>query len=204
MCYILPALHVLTGCDTNSRIFGIGKGIAFKKAKSSEVMQAGFADFQDAVTQEQVTDSGERILVALYNGSSFCDLISLRLRMFTVKTICSVNTVQIHTLPPTPAAAKFHCLRVHLQAMEWTETSDLDPTLWGWKLDNGLYVPVRTDMPPAPADLLAIVRCKCKVNCDTQRCSCRKHGLECSVACKECKGSSCSNCPPNDYTSEDS
>ncbi|KAH3698671.1 hypothetical protein DPMN_086217 [Dreissena polymorpha] len=32
LCNILPALHALTGCDTNSRIFGIGKGIAFKKA----------------------------------------------------------------------------------------------------------------------------------------------------------------------------
>ena len=31
MCSILPALHALTGCDTNSRIFGIGKGNTFKK-----------------------------------------------------------------------------------------------------------------------------------------------------------------------------
>jgi len=141
--------------------------------------------------------------VALYSGSSLSDLNSVRLHLFTEKTINGINSVQIHTLPPTSAAAKFHSLRAHLQAREWTQTSDLEPTMWGWRLDNGLYVPVKTDMPPAPANLLAIVRCKCKLNCDTRRCSCRKHGLECSVACKECKGSSCSNCPPSDITSDD-
>ncbi|KAH3770247.1 hypothetical protein DPMN_171531 [Dreissena polymorpha] len=72
------------------------------------------------------------------------------------KTINGINSVQIHTLPPTSAAAKFHSLRAHLQAREWTQTSDLEPTMWGWRLDNGLYVPVKTDMPPAPANLLAI------------------------------------------------
>ncbi|KAH3865812.1 hypothetical protein DPMN_028856 [Dreissena polymorpha] len=72
-----------------------------------------------------------------------------------------------------------------------------------WRLDNGLYVPIKTDMSLAPADLLAIVMCKCILNCDTRRCPCRKHGLECSVACKECKGSICSNCPPSDFTSDD-
>ncbi|KAH3796692.1 hypothetical protein DPMN_150261 [Dreissena polymorpha] len=107
--YFLPCMH--TGCDTNSRIFGIGKGIAFKKAKSSQVLQDDFTEFQEGTTQEQVTEAGERIIVALYGGSSFSDLNSLRLHLFTEKTINGINSVQIHTLPPTSAAAKFHSLR---------------------------------------------------------------------------------------------
>ncbi|KAH3788770.1 hypothetical protein DPMN_166918 [Dreissena polymorpha] len=61
LCHILPALHALTGCDTNSRIFGIGKGIAFKKAKSSQFLQADFAEFKKgrhkSKKQKQVRES---------------------------------------------------------------------------------------------------------------------------------------------------
>ena len=35
--------------------------------------------------------------------------------------------------------------------------------------------------------------CGCSGNCDTRRCSCRKNGMECTVACKNCKGVSCQN-----------
>ena len=31
ICRLLPALHAMTGCDTTSRLFGIGKGAALKK-----------------------------------------------------------------------------------------------------------------------------------------------------------------------------
>ncbi|KAH3832788.1 hypothetical protein DPMN_106083 [Dreissena polymorpha] len=106
LCHILRALHALTGCDTDLRIFGIGKGIAFKKAKSSH-----FAEFLEGTRQKQVTEVSERIIVALYSGSSFSDLNSLRLHLFTDKTINDINSVQIHTLPPTSAAAKFHSLQ---------------------------------------------------------------------------------------------
>jgi len=44
------------------------------------------------------------------------------------------------------------------------------------------------DSPVAPDSLLKLVRCQCKSNCDTQRCSCKRNELECSTACGECKG----------------
>ena len=33
MCRMLPFIHAVTGCDTTSRIFGIGKAAALKKLK---------------------------------------------------------------------------------------------------------------------------------------------------------------------------
>ena len=30
-CHLLPLLHSLTGCDSTSRLFGIGKGIVLKR-----------------------------------------------------------------------------------------------------------------------------------------------------------------------------
>ena len=47
--------------------------------------------------------------------------------------------------------------------------------------------------PPAPEKLIQIIRCNCKTNCDSKKCTCRKHGLECSSGCGDYKGVSCSN-----------
>lgn len=55
--------------------------------------------------------------------------------------------------------------------------------------------PRTTDLPPAPEALLRVVRCNCKKDCQSKRCTCRKHGLVCSVACGGCKWLSCTNSP---------
>jgi hypothetical protein len=34
ICHLLPFLHSLTGCDSTSMLFGIGKVIALKKTES--------------------------------------------------------------------------------------------------------------------------------------------------------------------------
>ena len=96
--------------------------------------------------------------------------------------------------PPTSAAAKFHNYRVFLQTYQWkTLDCNLPPELWGWtKSDAGLS-PTMTDLPPAPDDLLKIIRCNCLTNCQNARCSCIKHGMKCSAACGHCHGSACSN-----------
>ena len=64
---------------------------------------------------------------------------------------------------------------------------------WGWRLADGRLVPQRTDLPAAYASLLEIVRCRCKSDCSSQKCTRRKHGLECSAACGSCIGQSCAN-----------
>ena len=60
-------------------------------------------------------------------------------------------------------------------------------------LSERILYPVTTDLQAAPKDLLEMIKCCCNGNCDTRRCSCRKNGLECTVACKHCKGLSCRN-----------
>ena len=63
----------------------------------------------------------------------------------------------------------------------------MEPLEWGWdRSDN-------EDTPPAPDDLLKIIRGQCKSNRDSKRCTCRKNGLECSSGCREFQGISCSN-----------
>ena len=97
-------------------------------------------------------------------------------------------------LPPTENAARFHIYRAHLQIIQWKQltTKGLKPTEWGWTLHEGKYIPFATDIDIAPPDILK-VSC-CKYRADTRRpCLCRKYGLYCVSACKNCNGSSCEN-----------
>ena len=74
----------------------------------------------------------------------------------------------------------------------WNGESRLGPHLHpqniGWKAVECNLLPVQCDMDVAPKALLKVVRCNCKMGCDTLRCSCRKAGLDCSTGCGECRG----------------
>jgi hypothetical protein len=87
-----------------------------------------------------------------------------------------ITLTSCHTLPPTTAAAEQHCKRTFYQVIEWTKRDEdlqLDPLDWGWTMSNGKLVPVKTCLPAAPDELINVIRCKCKSNCDNRRCSCR-------------------------------
>ena len=45
----------------------------------------------------------------------------------------------------------------------------------------------------APSSLLKVIRCNCTGKCGNGRCSCRKNGLLCTLACGHCKGTTCTN-----------
>ena len=77
-----------------------------------------------------------------------------------------------------------------MQAWIGTTITYLD---WGWMLKDNMIFPTLTDLEPAPQQLLQIVKCGCKGDCDSQRCSCKKNGIQCTFACKNCKGTSCHN-----------
>ena len=136
--------------------------------------------------------------MCLDGGGSAEKLDSMRYTMFCRKAASRTISVQPESLPPTSAAAAFHSLRVFFQVQQWRGNQQLDPLEWGWKLSNGKLLPVHTDLPPAHDSLLEMVRCKCKSDCSTQRCTCRKNGLNCNLACAECKGQSCRDSAPPD------
>ncbi|GFN75906.1 hypothetical protein PoB_000241200 [Plakobranchus ocellatus] len=183
--------------DTTSRLFGMAKGLPLKKIKTD-------ADFKTAAetfctkgkTTADIIASGEKALISLYRGRAGETLDMLRYKRFWEKVTSSITTVQVLSLPPTSAAAKYHSLHVYLQVQDWIDTTcDLQPEMWGWQLSSGRLDPCTTDLPPAPELLLKMIRCNCKSDCRSKRCTCRKHGLEYSLACGECKGIGCLNSP---------
>jgi len=55
------------------------------------------------------------------------------------------------------------------------------------------YLPIQTDLPAAPSQLLDVICCNCKTDYSTKRCTCRKYDMPSTVACGECRGTSCVN-----------
>lgn len=188
-------LHSVLGCDTTSRLQGIGKGIGMKKlANSKEFNNIASVFSQDGRKTDEVAQTGEKALLVLYGGKKESCLDSLRQSKFLEKVSVKLSHVDPANLPPTSSSAKYHSYRVYLQVQQWRSLQcSLKPEDWGWKLVEGEYVPIDMDLPPAPSDLMQVIRCGCNGDCSSKACSCRKHSKECTFACSNCKGTSCSN-----------
>ena len=184
-------------------MYGLGKGQALRKLASDDRFrnQAEIFDKADA-SKDEIIAAGEKSLVLLYKGQSDDTLDSLRYAKFCQKISTGNSFVQPECLPPTSAAASYHSLRVYHQVQEWKGVA-LPAENWGWKLEDDKLLPVRTSLPAAHASLLEMVRCGCKTDCSTQRCTCRKQGLECSAACANCRGQSCCNSSQLDFSEGD-
>jgi hypothetical protein len=205
ICSNILFIHALLGCDTTSRIHGLGKATGLKKFKASAYFKDQarlFSGDANAVSKEDVIAAGERALVCLYSGEKDESLNTLRYSRFCQKVSTGNAVLQPENLPPTSAAASYHSQRVFLQVQQW-KGIDLPPLEWGWQLKNGKFTPECTSLPPAHASLLEMIRCGCKGDCRNNRCSCRKNNLKCSAACSGCKGVNCTNAPESDLTEEE-
>lgn len=193
VCQNILFIHAVLGCDTTSRVHGIGKGAALKMFMTSPQFVENAKAFQDSnSTKENLQEAGENALVLLYNGKLGQRIDDLRYVRYQEKLAAKRTKIEPKNLPPTSAATRFHSYRVFCQVQQW-KGNEIDVEEWGWKRQDNHVTPVMTDRPPAADSLLHIMRCNCKSGCDTLRCTCRKHGLQCSVVCGHCKGSSCAN-----------
>ena len=190
LCANILFAHAFTGCDTTSRIYGIGKAAVLKNLGNNLVSREAEVFRRSDATQEEVAQAGECVFTLLLGGKPEHGLKRLRYTKYMTKVIKNKVAVEAHGLPPTAAASRFHSLRVYYQCREWCGEAK-DPEDWGWKINEKSIQPIYTNAPPAPANILKFVRCSCVAGCKA-RCSCRKHGLTCSSSCG-CS-SCCTNC----------
>ena len=120
----------------------------------------------------------------------FQDIISIVLFSVCYLTLVIILCMSKMIIPiifyfsSTLAAAKYHSLHDYFQIQEW-KGNEIQPEEWGWEKSEERLVPVHTDMPPAPDEILRIVICNCHIYCSSKRCTCRKHNVKCSPACSE-------------------
>ncbi|GFS01236.1 La-related protein 7, partial [Elysia marginata] len=117
ICNFLPFLHTINGCDTTSRLFGVAEGLPLKKIKTDADFKAAVETFcTKGKTPAYIIALGEKALISLYGGRAGDTLDMLRYKRFWEKVASSITTVQVRSLPPTSAAAKYHSLRVYTSA----------------------------------------------------------------------------------------
>ena len=195
ICSNILFLHALLGCDTTSRLFGIGKAAVLKKFRTNKALQQTAKVFDSvSASAEEIQLAGEKALVIMYNGKKDETLNALRLSRYCEKVAKSLNRVEARSLPPTSAVARYHSYLVYLQICQWKSLHcTLREESWGWEVTESGFVPIFTDLPPAPADLLKIIRCDCTTDCCSGCCTCRENGMKCTFACGHCQGSACKN-----------
>ena len=109
----LPFAHAISGCDTVSATYGLGKPRAFKKLDESN----SWKDIMnmvgnDDVDMEYIIEVGEKFYMELYGklGKKADSLDHLREIMYTIP-----KYIPISCMPPTSRAFRFHMLRTHLE-----------------------------------------------------------------------------------------
>ena len=200
--HILPASHVISGCDTVSQFFGIGKGtVKTLKAKYTlENLGNVEADF------DQVVEEATGFVGACYGVKDAADMSVLRYSVWASKmaNLKLTSAPKLKTIPPTTAAFREHVRRAHFQTAIWRHALEPDappirPQEYGWSLDHRTRSLVPTtvpqDTPSAPANVLQLIKCGCssEMPCSTTRCGCRLAQLSCSVFCKCIQHYTCYN-----------
>ena len=133
ICANILFAHAILGCDTTSRLFGIGKGVILKQLKTSLYFHNQAKVFNDTQSaQQQIVAAGENALVIIYGGKVGDTLNKFRLIKFCQKVGSSTSTVQPQTLLPTSNAALYHSLHVYHQVQEW-KGNKVCAVDWGWK-----------------------------------------------------------------------
>ena len=87
ICACLLFVHALLGCDTTSRVHGIGKPAALKKILTSDYFHtlAQTMNRGPGTPKEEIIAAGEQALVCLYNGKPGESLDALRYARFQEK-----------------------------------------------------------------------------------------------------------------------
>lgn len=198
----LPFAHAMTGCDTTSSFFGLGKLKGIDMLKSSiEAKKQALIFNSSNISKEQLILNGELFVLGLYGMDRCKNLNEARYFKFVMMTKKAAlrSNFDLARLPPTTEACQQQSLRVYLQVQRWMGRKLL-PTEWGWKLESAkefggekkVLKPVTSLKPLAPNELLQLVSCSCKQACGNY-CGCRKLGLHCSSMCEHCNGLSCHN-----------
>ena len=172
LCRALLFLHNFTGCDTTSGFYGIGKSTSFKLFLNNPRLLQLASIF--LIKPDQISDD---------YLSCNDDFGMLRKQILAKKITPSKSFVEPKHLLPTKHSLKYHSYRAYFQISKWLNIPGITAEDWGWNTVNNSLAPITTDHNAAPDKLLAITRCKCKTDCSTLRCSCKKNGLKCNHLC---------------------
>ena len=86
ICCVLPVVHALCGCDTTSRLYGIGKGAALRKVREDNAFLKCIVAFCcQSGSKEAISSAGEKALVYLYGEKEMTPLTDCERQSFATR-----------------------------------------------------------------------------------------------------------------------
>ena len=154
ICLALPAFHSLTGCDTTSYFFRVGKCRAFKKLmkQTSKVQLLNSLGVKKQLLDSDLENIKEFIRTVLYSGKIGESYIKTRVRLYE-----NLKVKSSMPLPPDPLSVIQVVKRSHFQAYIWynsdvavIEKLELEDN--GWSIVDDKIEPlwfVGSQLPPS-------------------------------------------------------
>ena len=139
VCSDLLFIHAISGCDTTSRIFGVGKKSVVQKviAGDSVLHECSKVFRTPTVGPATVETTGCEVMVSLFNGGKSDSLASLPDSFLAKKVATAKTFVTPERLPLTTSATNLHSRRTYLQVMERLGNNyGMQPTEWGWAVQG--------------------------------------------------------------------
>ena len=208
----LPGVHALSGCDTTSYHYGIGKATALKSLSSGTSLKLlGMED----VNMDEVVAEAASFISKCYGSKYDGDMSEMRFAVWSTKMSNKKisSAPKLKSLPPTSDAFAQHVYRAHYQTMIWKSAlsssppAQADPVQYGWtKKDSNLFpVMLPDDVSPAPVEVLQMIKCGCASSrpCSTGRCSCVLAQMSCSMFCNCHAAADCNNDHTRNISSQD-
>ncbi len=200
---LLPA-HALSGCDTVSMCYGIGKSKMLKAVKAKQCSLNLLGDVN--ASMEDIIRQATAFICQCYNVPNVTTMTEARIKIWAARTgrKAASKIPKLCSLQPTSEAFEENVKRAHYQCAIWRralqEPLKLDPTAYGWFKDDERKALQPVMLPPsrlsAPDYVLKLVCCSCASEkpCHSSRCGCVAANLACTMFC-HCQGSTfvCNN-----------
>ncbi|KYN03290.1 hypothetical protein ALC62_05871 [Cyphomyrmex costatus] len=184
-------LHAASGCDTVSSFYKQGKNKLIKIfISNSDCRKLIDVFYVSDGTRNTISKNMCKIISLLYCNKTEGSLNEHRFEYF--KRSSSRSTFKLENLPPTEGAAKQHAFRIYLQLQKWLG-NHINVTEWGWKSEGNMLLPIYTDEPLIPDEILKKISCSCTSGCKTKNCGCKKNFLKCTNVCLHCCMTQCDN-----------
>ena len=181
----LLAFHAITGCDTTSQFYGVGKASAWKVFEDAPGLLEHIGEESQISTD--VLAKAEAFVCKLYNpGTQEVEINKERAAAFRK------SKKDLDALPPTQDALILHIKPANYQTMVWNKALEPCPSLpkpedSGWFYSEGRLKPKLMTREEVSAACLQLAYCGCSREgwcCVNRRCTYVRLSLCCSKACK--------------------
>ena len=69
LCFLLPFVNAVSGSDTTSRLYGVGKGAALRKLRSDSAFKEAAYVFIRQSSLEEIVAAGEKVVLFVWRST---------------------------------------------------------------------------------------------------------------------------------------